>query len=105
MERYFKRKVHQLDSGSNWEEEIKFDLGLWKEIDAYLHDHRGKVRTKYLEMGPASLSTCNSLSSRIEEKEQNSRGFDTKWFDEFGSWLIYYVEKENSRRHINIFEK
>jgi hypothetical protein len=45
MEKYFKRKTPELGSGNNprdscpedinWEEEIKYDSGLRKEIDAY----------------------------------------------------------------------
>ena len=49
MERFYKRKSS--DSGTsarnlcglddiNWEEEIKYDLGLRKEIDSYHSNHR-----------------------------------------------------------------
>jgi len=45
MERFFKRKAPELDSGNNarnsclddinWEEEIKYDTGLRKQINDY----------------------------------------------------------------------
>jgi hypothetical protein len=55
MERYFsKRKApyRALEIDINWEEEIKYDPGIWKQIDAYHPNHREKVRRKYLENGP-----------------------------------------------------
>jgi len=53
MERFFKRKVPQSDSGNiarysclddiNWEEEIKHDPGLRKQIDDYHSNLKEKV--------------------------------------------------------------
>ena len=56
MERFYKWKGQDIDTANNnrnsclddlhWEEEIKYDLGLRKQIDAYHPNHREKVRRK-----------------------------------------------------------
>jgi hypothetical protein len=61
MERFYKRKAPEADSGNNvgnsshddinWEEEIKYDPGLRKLIDDYHPNQRERVRRKYLENG------------------------------------------------------
>ena len=94
MEKYFKRKAPELDSRSlqdiNWEEEIKYDPGLRKQIDSYHPNQREKVRRKYLENGPCQPRTCNFPVSYIGDKP---RRFIPEWFDEFGSWLEYSESK------------
>jgi hypothetical protein len=55
VERYFLNKKAQdraLDIDINWEEEIKYDPRIQKQIDAYHPNHREKGRRKYLEAGP-----------------------------------------------------
>ena len=53
MERYFKRKASCLTEDEiNWDEVIKYDPGLRKEIDFYHPNLREKGRRKYLENGP-----------------------------------------------------
>lgn len=78
MEKYFKRKTPELGSGNNprdscpedinWEEEIKYDPSLRKEIDAYHPNQREKVRRKYLENGPCQPRTCNFPVAYIGDK-------------------------------------
>jgi dTDP-D-glucose 4,6-dehydratase len=67
MERFYKRKAPDMVTANNnrnsclddlnWEKEIKYDLGLRKQIDAYHLNHREKVRRKYLENGPCQPRT------------------------------------------------
>jgi hypothetical protein len=65
MERYYKHKAQDtIDANRtscpdeiNWDEEIKYDPGLRKEIDAYHPNVREKVRRKYLENGPCQPRT------------------------------------------------
>ena len=100
MEKYFKRKAPELDSSINprnlcvedinWEEEIKYDPGLRKQIDSYHPNQREKVRRKYLENGPCQPRTCDFPVSYIGDKQ---RRFIPEWFDEFGSWLEYSESK------------
>jgi hypothetical protein len=83
MLNYFKRKAPEQDGANhskslrlseiNWEEEIKYDLDLRKEIDSYHPNLREKVRRKYLENGPCQPRTCNFLSSQIGEIENPRR--------------------------------
>ena len=96
MERFYKRKapepnseVHSQDD-INWEEEIKYDLGLRKLIDDYHPNQRDRVRRKYLENGPSQPRTCNFPSS------EKGRRFIPEWFDEFGSWLEYSESKDRA---------
>jgi hypothetical protein len=79
----------------NWEEEIKYDPGLRKEIDSYHPNHREKVRRKYLENGPCQPRTCIFPSSQIGETE-NPRRFIPEWFNEFGGWLEYSESKDRA---------
>jgi hypothetical protein len=66
MEMFFKRKASEHDHVNNsrclpeinFEEEIKYDPGLRKEIDAYHPNQREKVRREYLENGPCQPRTC-----------------------------------------------
>jgi hypothetical protein len=53
----------------NFEEEIKYDPGLRKKIDAYRPNQSEKLRRKYLENGPCQRRTCNFSSSRIGENK------------------------------------
>jgi len=94
MERFFKRKVPEPDSANiasnlclddiNWEEEIKYDPGLRKQIDDYHPNLREMVRRKYLEKGPCQPRTCSFPVTNIGG---GPRRFIPDWFDEFGSWL------------------
>ena len=103
MERFYKRKAQDIDSANNnrnsclddlnWEEEIKYDPGLRKQIDAYHPNHREKARRKYLENGPCQPHTCNFPVSDIGDKP---RRFIPEWFDEFGSWLEYSESKDRA---------
>ncbi|CAO2170109.1 unnamed protein product [Urochloa humidicola] len=96
MEKYYKRKAPEIDGANNsrnpwpdeinWEEEIKYDPGVRKQIDAYHPNHREKVRRKYLENGPCQPRRCNFPVIMIADKP---RRFNPDWFDEFGSWLEY----------------
>ena len=53
MERYFKRKAScPVEDEINWDEEIKYDPSLRKEIDSYHPNLRKKGEKKYLENGP-----------------------------------------------------
>jgi hypothetical protein len=96
MERFFKRKASKHDHVNNsrclpeinFEEEIKYDLGLRKEIDAYHPNQREKVRRKYLENGPCQPRTC--IFPFLE------RRFIPEWFDEFDSWLEYSESKDRA---------
>ena len=89
MERYFKRKASCLaENEINWDEEIKYDPGLRKEIDSYHPNLREKVRRKYLENGPCQPRGINFPLLNIGEKDKQRR-FMQEWFDEFGPWLEY----------------
>ena len=102
MEKYFKRKapeqdnVNQLRSSClpeiNWEDEIKYDPGLRKEIDSYHPNQRENVRRKYLENEPCQPRTCIFPPTQIGEIE-NPRSFQPEWFDEF-DWLEYSETKK-----------
>ncbi|PUZ66863.1 hypothetical protein GQ55_3G377900 [Panicum hallii var. hallii] len=81
MEKYFKWKAPEIDG-----EEIKYDPGIRKQIDAYHPNHREKVRRKYLENRPWQPRNCSFPVTIIGEKP---RRFNPEWFDEFGSWLEY----------------
>jgi hypothetical protein len=103
MERFFKRKAPELDGANrsrnpcsadiSWEEEIKNDPRMRREIDTYHPNHREKVRRKYLENGPCQPRTCNFPSSYIGDK---ARRFIPEWFDEFGSCLEYSKSKDKA---------
>ena len=96
MERFFKRKApDSRPDDINWEEEIKYDLGLRKKINSYHPNLRERVRRKYLENGPCQPRTCNFPSTLIGEKD-NPRRFQPEWFDEFGSWLEYSESKDRA---------
>ena len=83
MERYFRRKAScQAQDEINWDEEIKYDSGLRKEIDSYHPNLRENVRRKYLENGPCQPRGINFPLVKIGEKEK-SRRFMREWFDEF----------------------
>jgi len=93
MERYFKRKASCLTEDEiNWDEVIKYDPGLRKEIDSYHPNPRKKVRRKYLENEPCQSGGTNFPLLKIGEKEK-SRRFMREWFDEFGPWLEYCETK------------
>jgi hypothetical protein len=88
MERFYKRKAHEADSGNNvgnsshddinWEEEIKYDPRLRKLIDDYHPNQRERVRRKYLENGLSQPRTCNFPCLEIG----GSMGrFILEWFD------------------------
>ena len=60
MERYFKQKAsYPAEDEINWDEEIKYDPSLRKEIDSYHPNLREKVRRKYLENGPCQPRSIN----------------------------------------------
>jgi hypothetical protein len=77
MLNYFKRKAPEQDGANhlkslclaeiNWEEEIKYDPGLRKEIDSYHPNLREKVRRKYLENGPCNLARAISPLHRLKK--------------------------------------
>ena len=103
MERYYKRKAQDTIDGNriscpeeiNWDEEIKYDPGLRKEIDAYHPNLKEKVKRKYLENGPCQPRTCDFPITQIGEKEKPRR-FIPEWFDEFGPWLEYSEAKDRA---------
>lgn len=99
MERFYKRKVPEPNSANNacnsclddinWEDEIKYDPGLRKQIDEYHPNLRERVRRKYLENGPCQPRTFAFPMT-------SSRRFVPEWFDEFGSWLEYSESKNRA---------
>ena len=103
MERFYKRKAPEPDSGNNtrnsrlddinWEEEIKFDPGLRKQIDDYHPNVRERVRRKYLENGPCQPRTVHFPVTDIGGIP---RRFVPEWFDEFGGWLEYSESKDRA---------
>ncbi|KAG2559180.1 hypothetical protein PVAP13_8NG295552 [Panicum virgatum] len=111
MERFFKRKVPEPDSANiasnlclddiNWEEVIKYDPGLRKQIDDYHPNLREMVRRKYLGKGPCQPRTCSFPVTNIGG---GPRRFIPDWFDEFGSWLEYSEStgraKQRLREHV-----
>ena len=80
MERFYKRKAPEPDSGNNarnshlddinWEEEIKSDLGLRNQIDDYHPNVKERVRRKYLENGPCQPRTVR-FRVRIDDYHPN----------------------------------
>jgi hypothetical protein len=80
MEKYFKRKAPEIDGGNssrnpypndiNWEEEIKYDPGIRKQIDAYHPNHREKVRRKYLENRPCQPRTAVFQLQLLERSQE-----------------------------------
>ncbi|KAL6645146.1 hypothetical protein ACP70R_016754 [Stipagrostis hirtigluma subsp. patula] len=102
MENYFKRKASEINGNNarnscpddiDWEEEIKFDPGLRKPIDAYRSNQKEMVRRKYLANGPSQPRTCTFPFSYIGA---TPRRFIPEWFDEFGSWLEYSESKDRA---------
>ena len=77
----------------NWEEEIKYDPGLRKQIDDYHPNLREMVRRKYLEKGPCQPRTFSFPVTRIGG---GPRRFIPEWFNEFGSWLEYSESKDRA---------
>lgn len=73
----------------NWEDEIKYDPGLRKQIDKYHPNLRERVRRKYLENGPCQPRTFAFPMT-------SSRRFVPEWFDEFGSWFEYSESKNRA---------
>ena len=74
MEMFFKRKApDSRPDDINWEEEIKYDPGLRKEINSYHPNLRERVRRKYLENGPCQPRMCNFPSTQIGEKRQSKK--------------------------------
>ena len=76
----------------NWEEEIKYDLGLRKQIDDYYPNLRESVRRKYLENRPCQPRTLDFPVTYIGEVP---RRFVPKWFEEF-DWLEYSESKNRA---------
>lgn len=103
MENYLKRKVPDSSNNArtscpevndlNWKEEIKYDPGLRKPIDAYHPNLRDRVRRKYLENGPCQPRTLNFPTTKISDR---NRSFIPEWFDEFGGWLEYSEAKDKA---------
>ncbi|XP_021306313.1 uncharacterized protein LOC8155504 [Sorghum bicolor] len=103
MEKYFKRKAPEPDSANNarnlclddinWEDEIKYDPGLRKQIDEYHPNLRELVRRKYLEKGPCQPRT---FSFPVKNIGGGPRRFIPEWFDEFGNWLEYSESKDRA---------
>ena len=94
----------------NLEEEIKYDLGLRKEIDAY-HPNQRESEKKILENEPCQPCRCIFPCSQIGE-EENLRRFQpeaamklvktylsNKIGDEhLSNRLVCYVEKEEFKK-------
>jgi hypothetical protein len=104
MERYYsKRKALEPDSGNNarnslldvinWEEEIKSDPGLRKQIEDYHPNLHERVIRKYLENGP-----CQPRIVRFPVTEIGGvpRRFVPEWFEDFGGWLEYSESKDRA---------
>ncbi|KAG8060174.1 hypothetical protein GUJ93_ZPchr0002g23303 [Zizania palustris] len=103
MERFYKRKAPEPDSCNNainsrlddinWEEEIKSDPGLRKQINDYHPNVRERVRRKYLENGPCQPRTIRFPMTEIGGVP---RRFVPEWFDEFRGWLEYSESKDKA---------
>jgi hypothetical protein len=77
----------------NWDEEIKSDPGLRKQIDDYHRNLRERVRRKYLENGPCQARTVRFPVTEIGRVPGR---FVQEWFDEFGGWLEYSESKNRA---------
>lgn len=103
MEKFLKRKAPDSTNNArsscpdlheiNWNEEIEYDPGLRKPIDAYHPNLRDRVRRKYLENGPCQPRTFSFPVTKISDRD---RKFNPNWFDEFGGWLEYSKEKDRA---------
>ena len=103
MEQFYKRKAPEPDSGDNarnsclddinWEEEIKYDSGLRKQIDDYHPNLKERVRRKYSENEPCQPRALRFPATQIDG---GSRRFVPEWFDEFGCWLEYSESKDRA---------
>lgn len=104
MERFYKRKAPEPDSGDNArnsclddvnrEEETIYDPGwLTKQIDDYHPNLRERLRRKYLENGPCQPLTCRFS---VIEIGGGPRRFIPEWFNEFGGWLEYSESKDRA---------
>lgn len=67
------------------------DPGLRKKISDYHPNDRDEIRRVYLQRGP-----CQPRGHKFPQKKFGNvfRRFNPTWFNEFGNWLEYSIEKD-----------
>ena len=106
MNRFLKRKLpsnEQQSSSKSYEsslqqqrieinlEDFPLDLGKRIKILAYYPNDRDKIRRAYLQRGPCQPTLHNFSQRKIGK---SLRRFCPSWFNEFGNWLEYSIEKD-----------
>ncbi|XP_028550852.1 uncharacterized protein LOC110098075 [Dendrobium catenatum] len=87
MDRYLKRKeCVEVDIDN-----LSIDPGLQPSIWNYDVNHRDRVRRAYLVKGPYQPKNHNFPQTIIGNV---ARRFNSKWFEEYPSWLEYSVHKD-----------
>jgi hypothetical protein len=99
MENFFKRKVPSNEQGSISQrrhiecnlEELSSDPGKRPKMSAYHPNDRDKIRKAYLQRGP-----CQPYQHNFPQRNIGNlmRRFCPSWFNEFGNWLEYSIEKD-----------
>ncbi|KAG5087926.1 hypothetical protein JHK86_000538 [Glycine max] len=106
MDRFLKRKLplnEQQSSSKSCEsslqqqrieinlEDLPSDPGKRIKISAYHPNDRDKIRRTYLQRGPCQPTQHNFPQRKIGK---SLRRFCASWFNEFGNWLEYSIEKD-----------
>ncbi|KAG4108988.1 hypothetical protein GLYMA_U031215v4 [Glycine max] len=72
-------------------EDFPLDLGKRIKISVYHPNDRDKIRRAYLQRGPCQPTQHNFPQRKIGK---SLRRFCPSWFNEFGNWLEYSIEKD-----------
>ncbi|KAG4387320.1 hypothetical protein GLYMA_11G176303v4 [Glycine max] len=72
-------------------EDLPLDPGKRIKISAYHPNDRDKIRRAYLQRGPCQPTQHNFPQRKIGK---SLRRFCPSWFNEFGNWLEYSIEKD-----------
>ena len=72
-------------------EDLPSDSGKRIKISAYHPNDRDKIRRAYLQRGPCQPTQHNFPQRKIGK---SLRRFCPSWFNEFGNWLEYSIEKD-----------
>ena len=72
-------------------EDLPSDSGKRIKIPAYHPNDRDKIRRAYLQRGPCQPTQHNFPQRKIGN---SLRRFCPSWFNEFGNWLEYSIEKD-----------
>ncbi|KRH32516.1 hypothetical protein GLYMA_10G055700v4 [Glycine max] len=94
MDRFLKRKLpsnEQQSSSKSCESNLSSDPGKRIKISAYHPNDRDKIRRAYLQRGPCQPTQHNFPQRKIGK---SLRRFCPSWFNEFGNWLEYSIEKD-----------